>query len=140
MGQGISNVYQGIGNAAQNLAQTQIGAQFQGANAAGMSQQAQANANKELLGLGLLGAAAFSDVRLKDDIVLVPGSRFEQLGLRGVVWRWNTDATEKFGLRGHGEGVIAQEVANKYPEAVWVRNGYLTVDYSALNRMIRELR
>lgn len=110
----------------------QIGA----TRAAGITGAAQAEAAgqqagmQNLLGLGQLGLAAygaFSDRRLKTNIVKVD----EKNGFNWYTWTWNNDAN-KLGLYGNDQGVIAQEIKEIMPEAVSEQNGYLTVDYSRL--------
>lgn len=79
-----------------------------------------------------------SDERLKEQIETVEGSKYERLGLRGVTWVWN-ELARQYGLEGRSEGVVAQEVARLYPEAVGVGIfGWMFVRYDLLDRMLRQ--
>jgi len=145
-GQSLANLYSGLGANAAGLmggvgqvgmqsAQSQMNANNQYAGAAGMGQQAQTNAMMNLAGLGM---AAFSDERLKTDIRTIKGSRYERIGLRGVSFAWNDKAKTRFGLEGRSNGVIAQEVAEKYPEVITVAHGYMMVNYEMLENIVRK--
>lgn len=96
---------------------------------AGMT--AQNNAFNSILGLGSLavGAGLFSDIRLKKNIRQIG----QQHGYRWYLWEWNETA-RALGLQGYSEGVLAHEVVELNPDAIGLRDGYLTVDYSALKR------
>ena len=72
-------------------------------------------------------AMAFSDSRLKDDIKPLG----ERNGHEWFSWTWNK-AAEALGLKGKGEGVIADKVQSYQPDAVGERDGYLTVNYKML--------
>ena len=61
----------------------------------------------------------FSDIRLKTDIVRV-GTRPDGLGVYEYNYVWGGPRQT---------GLMAHEVQSLYPEAVGVREGYLTVDY-----------
>jgi hypothetical protein len=137
-------------NTASNIANIGIGVGAQGVDSSNslmgayndaMNNQQAINQNEQDKKMGLLGAvaSAFSDERLKRDIETVPGSRYEQIGLRGVRWIWNHIANG-IGLRGVSDGVLAQEVMQKYPSAVSVRGDWLVVDYGQLERLIAETR
>lgn len=133
IGSNMANVAIGVGGNAQQNANSLMGAYQNYAQYGGMTQQAQANSNRETAGMI---ASFFSDASLKADVVTVPGSRYERIGLRGVRWVWN-DTANKHGLFGKNEGVIAQEVIEKYPQAVIEgREGFLMVDYGELDRLI----
>lgn len=85
---------------------------------------------------GGLGAAA-SDRRLKCRIKRLARSIYERIGLKGYSWTWNKDAAKRFGLVGEAGGVIAQEVREKYPEAVIeTPDGVLMVRYGYLNDLV----
>ena len=135
-GSNMANVAIGVGGNAQQNAQSMAGAYGNFANYGGMVSQAEANAQQSGLGniLSIAGLVA-SDARLKTDLEPIP-SRFAAIGLQGYRWRWNKTA-ELLGLRGSGDGVLAQEVASLYPGAVgnW-RGGFLGVDYQALDRLL----
>lgn len=77
-----------------------------------------------LLGTAAIGAASASDRRLKDQVVKVGKYRDNNVYL----FRWNKKA-KPLGLEGYSMGVMADEVDPKF---VTVRNGYLAVDYGAL--------
>jgi hypothetical protein len=70
-----------------------------------------------------------SDRRVKDDIVRIGQHR---LGLGLYLFRYKTPHSERYGSH-RRVGVMADEVAEKYPDAV-VRDedGYLRVDYGRL--------
>jgi hypothetical protein len=113
------------------LGASQMGynAQMGGFNAANA---AQSNFNSGLMGLGgTLGAAAImSDIRTKENIVLL-GWSFKGLSVYEYEYKpeWKSEA-------GHGKyiGVMAQEVEEIMPEAVITRpDGYKMVNYGALN-------
>jgi hypothetical protein len=87
-----------------------------------------AQARQDALG-GLVqgGAAAFSDIRLKDNVQHA-GKRY---GQDWFTWDWNTIAV-KLGLSGSSEGVIADLVEQSRPELIGKRDGYKTVNYLEL--------
>lgn len=95
---------------------------------------------KELVGPAVIGGMAgllLSDVQLKNNVTVLPISRYNSVGLRGFSWQWNEIAKEKFGLSGMGQGVIAQDVKKLYPwAAVKGADGFLRVDYASLDAMI----
>ena len=95
----------------------------------GAAQAKQAGMGSLLSGAGSLlgGIAAFSDARLKKNVVIL-GSK------NGIPWyRWQWDpAAAKFGLTGVGEGHMAHEVAEVRPDAVDTNGEFLMVDYKAL--------
>ena len=72
-------------------------------------------------------AALFSDPRLKENI--------KHIGISGEFnlysWDWNEDAN-KLNLYGSSKGVMADEVNNKRPDAVTVKDGYMQVDYKKI--------
>lgn len=85
------------------------------------SQVQQANANKQgLMGLGAAGLMAFSDRRLKSNIVKV-GDDARGFGIYEY---------DIFGRR--ERGVMADEVEKVVPEAIGEYLGYKTVNYGAL--------
>ena len=87
--------------------------------------------------IGGLGGLFFSDVQLKNNVTVLPLSRYNAVGLSGFSWQWNEIAKEKFGLIGVGQGVIAQDVKKLYPwAAVKGADGFLRVDYASLDAMI----
>ena len=40
------------------------------------------------------------------------------------------------GLEGYSEGVLAQEVLRKFPDAIEIVNGYLFVKYNVLDELV----
>ena len=87
----------------------------------------------QTMGLAKMGMAAFSDIRLKDNIQPA-GERF---GHSWFTWDWN-DTARALGLSGSSEGVIADLVKPMRPDLVGERNGYLTVDYRAMENQYAE--
>ena len=84
-----------------------------------------------------LAGAYFSDEDLKDNVTTLSCSDFNDIGLRGVCWKWNENAQKTYGLTGEDCGVIAQEVKVLYPWAVAEgTDGYLRVHYGILHEMI----
>ena len=77
---------------------------------------------------GLLGI--LSDIRLKTDLKYLGK---EQNGLKVYDWSWNKKAKE-LGFNAYPtRGYIAQEVKEKFPNAIMYRDdGYLRVDTSAI--------
>jgi hypothetical protein len=111
-------------NAAANaLSQGQIAA----AQSSAQGSQNSANNMMGLAGMGMQAFSMFSDRRLKSNIELTG----EEKGVRKYKWMWNKLAS-RFGLRGKGSGVMADEVAKTHPEAVSMRDGFMLVDYSKL--------
>jgi hypothetical protein len=129
-----ANLRIGLGTNNQQNANSMMGAYANYANYGGMEDQAQANSNKEFAAMMM---SMFSDRRLKSDIGRIRGSRYERLGLNGYGWTWN-DHANRLGYFGKAEGVIAQEVAEKYPHAVGtdVGSGWMYVDYDELEQML----
>lgn len=76
---------------------------------------------------GSMRARAFyyvSDGRLKTDISTIKGSLERLLRVHGFKYRWKADGTPDYGL-------IAQDVANEFPELVHANeNGELAVKYA----------
>lgn len=121
-------IAQGTTGIGTTLAQGQIAA----AQAQAQGQQAGIG---NALGLGQLALQAystFSDRRLKTNIALI--------GHRGGVpfyrWTWNARA-EELGVSGECEGIIAQDIENIIPNAVYeLDNGYKAVDMSIVEGYI----
>ncbi len=84
-----------------------------------------------LQGLGAMGAAFFSDDRLKDNL--------KKIGKKGALnwwsWTWNKKANE-IGLYGDGEGYLASEVEKINPSAVTMDGEYRKVNYGMLENGI----
>jgi hypothetical protein len=117
--QGSAGALQGIGSA---LAGGQLGAA-----------QSSAQGAQNVVGIIAALASAFSDERLKEDIEPIG----ELGGLTVVRWSWNKLANIVTGLVGESKGFIAQEVADLYPQHVYQRSGFMTVDYDGLLEEIR---
>lgn len=114
IGQTLGSGVTGAGNA---LAQGRIA-----------SGQAKASGQMGVMtGLMNMGAAAFSDARLKDNVK--PAG--ERNGHKWYTWNWNQEAAE-LGLIGPDEGVMAHEIMDSSPEAVTKHGDYLIVDYRAI--------
>lgn len=110
----LSGLIQSGGNVAASglLAQQQI------------AQQASANRNQ-------LAATVFSfmsDPRLKENKVVIG----EKNGFKIWAWNWNEKAKELFGLTGQDTGVMADEVKEKCPDAIVMRDGYMAVNYDMI--------
>ncbi|MEL7286259.1 MAG: hypothetical protein AAGJ57_01475 [Pseudomonadota bacterium] len=112
------------GNTISGMAGTLSGIGTNALNAA--AAQKQQGAGLLSAGAGLL--AAFSDIRLKDNIEFT-GKRSPK-GHEIYTWDWNEEA-EKLGLTGKGEGVIADKVEAKDPKAVTIdESGFKKVNYA----------
>jgi len=109
-----------LGQFGANLGQGQLQA---AEGTAGLRQQAEANQANFFSGLVGAGATFFSDVRLKKNI--------QRIGKYTYTWEWNEKAEEIGANVYPTTGVIAQEVMEITPEAVFRGDhGYLMVDYS----------
>ena len=117
-------IAQGTAGIGQTLSQGQIAgsqAEIQAANL-GFNQ---------LMGIAQVGTqaatAAFSDIRLKENIQLVGAAG----GHNWYKWDWNEEAAN-VGLYGGSEGVMAHELYEVSPDLVGHRDGYITVNYEKL--------
>lgn len=110
---GISNTYQNMGTNAGNS----------------LIQQAQTRQDGlgQLLDLGISAASMASDPRLKVNVQHTG----EQNGYPTYTWEWNDKAAE-LGLSGKAYGTMSTDVSRVNPDAVITKNGYDTVDYSAI--------
>lgn len=126
-----ANVAVGVGGNNTALSQNMMSAY---GNQQPTGNSAQSNA---MMNAALIAMSMYSDERLKEDIQEIEAPRFERLGLRGYRWRWNKIA-KSMGLSGEAEGVIAQEVLRKFPQAVGRRGEWLTVDYGQIERLVAE--
>jgi len=135
---------QGNAQAANNAAAAATGATQAGGNIANQSyqsqisafnaqQQANATASAGIgsaigAGIGAYGALSHSDIRTKQNIELIV-IRPDGLGVYDFEYKpeFKSDL-----LAGHGRyrGLMAHEVEQVYPEAVFMHNGYKVVDYS----------
>jgi len=131
-GQQLQQLQAALGLGAAPLGLAELGGQF-GARqlqadegTAGLRQQAEANqANffSSLVGAGATAAGAFSDIRLKKNVTPIGNGLYN--------WEWNDKAKEIGADVYPTTGVIAQEIMEVYPEAVFEgEHGYLMVDYS----------
>jgi hypothetical protein len=125
--------FQGL-NSLQGLAQLPSNANNIAAATAGvgdiLGQGRVASGQAIAAGRGALIAGisnAFSDKNLKQNIV----SRGQKNGYNWYTWDWSEKAFQ-FGLHGSSEGVLAQEVLGINPDAVGIKDGYLTVNYETL--------
>lgn len=73
-------------------------------------------------------ASAFSDIRLKDNVTKIGES--DGLGLYSWTWKDELVVADKAGQTDYG--VLAQEVAELYPQHIGERDGYMTVNYAGL--------
>jgi|MDSZ01.2.fsa_nt_gb hypothetical protein len=104
------------------------------ASRAAAYKNAKAQHHSSMAGLGgsIIGAAImggiFSDTRLKDNIKLIGKSNGHNI----YTWTWN-DIAKQLGVDTHEFGVIAQDVMQTNPEAVFEdTTGYLKVNYGVL--------
>lgn len=126
-GQGMQGI-SGLGNTGSGVLSgmtgTLSGLGSNALNAAALQQ----NATSGLLSAGTGLLAAFSDVRLKDNIKAT-GDKTKN-GNEIYTWDWNKEA-EKLGLKGKGRGVIADKAKDITPNAVHLdKSGYKKVDYA----------
>lgn len=111
--QKASNIQQGITSTGQARASGILG-----------SQQAKTQQQQQLL---QLGAAFFSDPKLKSNRKIIGNKNGHNIWS----WTWN-ELAESIGLFGNDTGVMANEVKKKNPEAVGMRDGFMTVNYSMI--------
>lgn len=114
----------------QTAGQVQRGlAESSQARASGIlgSQQARAKAQNAGLELATTIAQFASDPKLKTNKKIIG----QKNGYTIWSWTWN-ELAEELGLRGNDTGVMADEVKRKKPEAVSMRDGYMTVNYSMI--------
>ena len=110
-----------IANTISGIGQTQAA----GITGAAQAQQ-QGVANLASIGLGIADIV-HCDPRLKKNIKRIG----HEHGFDVYSWEWNEEA-EKLGLHGTGRGFMADEVQRKFPEAVYLRNGFLMLNYSMI--------
>ena len=107
-----------------------------GTLSAGKTAQAQAlEAGKQqgisnIMGLGSMGVAMFSDRRLKTNIKYKTMVR----GWKWYTWDWNIVA-QKMGLKGSCQGCMADEVYAERPDAVVMKDLFMMVLYGKLGVM-----
>lgn len=126
----IAGLTAGIGN---TLAQGQTGA----AQAQLAGQQA---TSSSLLGLGQLGiggALAFSDDRLKDNPVVIADTPHPDI--KKYQWEWN-DKAQKLGMKGDDRGYLASEIEKVWPELVMLDgSGYRKINLTKIEKKLEEL-
>lgn len=83
-----------------------------------------------------------SDIRLKENIRIIPDALDKVLHINGKLFDWtneyinNQGGVDSYFLRKSDFGVIAQDVEKVFPVAVRYRkNGYLAVDYEKLSAL-----
>lgn len=127
----IAGLTSGIG---QTLAQGQTGA----AQAQIVGNQATAN---NLLGLGQLGigaALAFSDDKLKDNLVVISDTNHPSI--KKYSWEWNNIA-QGLGMKGEDRGYLASEIEKVWPELVHLgASGYRKIDLPRIEKKLEELK
>lgn len=79
------------------------------------------------LGIQAYSSGMFSDIRLKENIQHTG----EKNGHNWYTWDWSEGAGE-LGLYGPQEGYMAHEIFWTNPDAVGYRDGFITLDYDAL--------
>ena len=115
-----NTIAQGTAGIGQTIGQGIIGAEQ---SSMGAKNQQQA----DLMQMAGVAAMAFSDIRLKENIKHLG----ERNGHKWFSWDWNKIAGN-LGLKGGSEGVMAHMVHEYQPDAIGVRDGYITVNYEAL--------
>lgn len=127
IGQQSASALGGVGAASgQGIGAAMMGAGDARANAKLAGSQAQGQLASGATSIGGAIAAMFSDIRLKDDIVIIG----DHNGLGVYKWTWNKKAFA-LGLKGQGVGHVAQEVEIKYPWLVRESSGYKQVMYGS---------
>jgi len=111
LGSGLSGLIQDRGNVESSAI----------ASSNALAQQQQAN-NQQL---AITIAGAFSDPKLKANKKVIG----EKNGFTMWSWDWN-DTAKALGLTGSSQGVMADEVLIKMPEAVSYEQGFMKVNYS----------
>ena len=76
---------------------------------------------------------SMSDIRLKENIGLIPDALDKISKLRGISFTWKSDPEA-----GIQNGIIAQDVLKVAPELVFEREGHLGVDYSEMIGLLVE--
>lgn len=113
-----------------------------GVGAVGSSQPARA-CTSVYMSSSTLYASDFiipSDVRLKENIYQLENSLTNLMAITGARYNWNQTA-QSFGYGDKSDqiGVLAQDIANVYPEIVETNNrGYLNVKYDRLTAVLIE--
>ena len=101
-------------------------------------QMAQQQNFNNIMGIASSAAAAFSDDRLKDNIVVIAYTKHPDI--KKYRWEWNTKA-EKLGLHGDDQGYIASEIESVFPECVNLHNsGYRQIDIPEIEKKLGEIK
>lgn len=87
-----------------------------------------------LMGLGNLGIAMFSDRRLKNNLKKID----EINGHNWYMWDWNIVAN-KMGFEGKSEGILADELVKTNPECIGIKDGFMFIDYTKLGIFPKEV-
>lgn len=126
--QGLANLPSNANAIAQqtsNIGQTLAQGQVAGAQATQAAQNQMFGDATSLAGLDIM---AFSDYRLKENIIHIG----ESGGHRIYKWNWNDEA-RSIGIDSDiGVGVLADEVSEYMPEAIGYTDGYMTVNYEMI--------
>ena len=94
--------------------------------------------NGSITATGDITAYYSSDIRFKDNVVVIGDALDKVKKLRGVKWDWNDSASEVT-KAAPNTGLIAQEVQQVLPEVVKEReDGYLGLDYSKMVGLLVE--
>ncbi|MCP3679388.1 MAG: tail fiber domain-containing protein [Gammaproteobacteria bacterium] len=130
---GLANINSGTNQIANSMGQMGM-LQAQGiTGAAQAAQQASQNQFNNLAQLGGLGLMAFSDERLKDNLVKV--GKTSHPSINKYTWTWN-DKAKKLDLSGNDEGYLAQEVEKVFPDLVGDNGEFKFINYNALEERL----
>jgi hypothetical protein len=101
-------------------------------------QMAQQQNFNNIMGIGSMAARAFSDDRLKDNVVVIAYT--EHPDIKKYRWEWNAKA-EKLGLHGDDQGYIASEIERVFPECVHLHSsGYRQIDIPEIEKKLGEMK
>ena len=99
----------------------------------------------DIVATGNITAYSTSDIRLKENIQLIPNALGKLEQIRGVTFVWTAEEISRRGgedsyfVRKHDVGVIAQEIEMVLPEIVGTRdNGMKAVQYEKLTALLIE--
>jgi hypothetical protein len=99
----------------------------------------------DIVATGNITAYSTSDIRLKENIQLIPNALGKLEQIRGVTFDWTAEEIARRGgedsyfVRKHDVGVIAQEIEMVLPEIVGTRdNGMKAVQYEKLTALLIE--
>ncbi|MEK6888048.1 MAG: tail fiber domain-containing protein [Candidatus Aenigmatarchaeota archaeon] len=82
-----------------------------------------------------------SDLRLKQNITIIPNALEKIEQLRGIYFYWNSsiNATEHLGRGERQIGLVAQEVQQVLPELIYEdMDGYKMIDYQKVSAVLTE--